>query len=181
MNIHFLASMLADKQKKGFTLVETLVAVVILTFAIAGPLSIASRSLFSSTVAREQIVAIYLAQEAIEGVRSIRDQNGLNGVSWLTDLPAIGTNFTIDLVNINGGTNKPTIAACPGTCSAINYDPATRLYQYGSGSASNFTRTVRIDSVPDKTDEVKVSVTVTWEVGQVSRSFIARDNLFNWQ
>jgi Tfp pilus assembly protein PilV len=167
-------------QKGGYTLLETLIAIFILTLVIVGPMSVASRTLFSATIARQQVIAFYLAQEAIESIRNIRDQNSLSG-SWLTDLPALGQNFTIDVTAINPGTNKPTMTLCAASCPPINYDLATHLYQYQTGTPSDFTRTVRIDSVPDKTDEVAVSVTIDWSVGKIPRSFTARENIFNWQ
>ena len=55
------------KQKiaRGFTLIETLIAVLILTTAIAGPLTIASKGLTATLVAKDQISAFYLAQDAV--------------------------------------------------------------------------------------------------------------------
>ena len=59
--------------KKGFTLIETMVAITVLMTAIVGPMEIASKALFSSYYARDQITAYYLAQEGIEIVRAKRD------------------------------------------------------------------------------------------------------------
>lgn len=63
--------------KKGFTLVETLVAISILLLAIIGPMTIAQRGIQSSYFATEQVTAVFLAQEAIEAVRQLRDEQGL--------------------------------------------------------------------------------------------------------
>jgi type II secretory pathway pseudopilin PulG len=76
-----------EKHQRGslaFTLIETLVAISILTIAITGPLAIIAQALRSSYFARDQITAYYLAQEAIEYIRNQRDMNGLKGV----DAPA---------------------------------------------------------------------------------------------
>ncbi len=165
---------------RGFTLLEALVSIFILTLTIVAPMSIASSTLFNSTVAKEQVTAFYLAQEAIEGVRSMRDGNGLEGRAWLDSLP-LATNFTIDVVNPTSG--KPTISNCPsGICDYIKYDLDDHLYQHVSGDFSNFIRTVRIDSVPSNpSNEVAISVTVSWNIGKISRTFVARENVFNWQ
>lgn len=167
-------------KQSGYTLLETLVAIVILTLCIVAPLSIASRALFSSSVARGEVTAFYLAQEAIEGVRNVRDQNGLASASWLSGFPALGSDFTIDVVNV-GGNGKPTMNVCNGSCPNLQYDSTTHLYEYGSGTDSGFNRTVRISAISGTSDEVAVSVTVVWNVGSVSRSFVARENLTNWQ
>src|SRR3989338_617192 len=79
-----------DSTQRGFSLVETIVAIAILTFAMVAPLSLAQRGLNASIYARDQITAFYLAQEAIEYVRNVRDTNNLEGFSggaaWLSGL-----------------------------------------------------------------------------------------------
>ncbi len=167
--------------RRGFTLLETLVSVFILTLTIVGPMSIASSTLFNATVAREQVTAFYLAQEAIEGVRSVRDGNGLANPQnpWLQDI-TVGTDFTIDVVNPTSG--RPTISTSncsDGDCDPIKYDSTTHLYQHSTGSETNFKRIVRLESISP--NEVSISVTVKWNVGKIERTFTARENIFNWQ
>lgn len=74
--------------KKGFTIVETLVAITILMIAIAGPLVVASKGLFGANVSKDQMIASYLAQESIEVVKNLRDNNISNGVAggWLNGI-----------------------------------------------------------------------------------------------
>lgn len=72
--------------KKGLTLIETLVAIGILSLSIAGPLALSARGLVFAKFARDQITAFYLAQEAVEVVRNIRDENMRNGADWLRGL-----------------------------------------------------------------------------------------------
>lgn len=183
MNLFFTTKQ--GMEKGGFTLIETLVSVFILSLAIVVPMTIASRTLFSSVIARDQVTASYLAQEAIEAVRSVRDQNRLANVTWDTDFPAKGSNFTIDVVNINAVTSKPTMTLCSGACVPINYDSSTHLYQYsaivGTNAATSFIRTVRLDSIPTNANEMAVTVTVSWNVGSNARTFTTRENLLNWQ
>lgn len=63
---------------KAFTLVETLVAISILMLSVTGPLYFATESLKAATYARDQITAFYLAQDAFEQIRKIRDDNYQN-------------------------------------------------------------------------------------------------------
>ncbi|MCX6715954.1 MAG: prepilin-type N-terminal cleavage/methylation domain-containing protein, partial [Candidatus Taylorbacteria bacterium] len=81
MNKHIPKNKYAEK--RGFTIVETLVAITILMIAIAGPLVVASKSLFSSNLSKNQMVASYLAQESMEVVKNIRDNNLYLGQNWL--------------------------------------------------------------------------------------------------
>src|ERR1035437_7381734 len=62
----------------GFTLVETLVAIAILMIAIAGPLTVAEKGLSASIYARDQLMASYLAQDAMESIKNIVDSNELD-------------------------------------------------------------------------------------------------------
>src|SRR5579864_4923963 len=100
---------------KGFTLMETLVAVLLLSIAIAGPLTIASKGIQATTLAKDQDSAFYLAQDAIEYVRWARDTNTLGNTNWLE-----GTINLTPCVSTDGSascqidTLKSTISACNG-------------------------------------------------------------------
>jgi type II secretory pathway pseudopilin PulG len=51
---------------KGFTLVETLVSTMIITLVILGPLTVASNASTYAKITKDNLIATYLAQEAIE-------------------------------------------------------------------------------------------------------------------
>jgi type II secretory pathway pseudopilin PulG len=75
------------KQNKGFTLVETLVGLLIFTLTIMASMSVLGSSISSTNYAKQKIVAEYLAQEGIEYVRNQRDNYILfvsdgSGLSW---------------------------------------------------------------------------------------------------
>lgn len=77
---------------KGFTLVEAMVAISILSLAVTGPMIIAQKGIGAAIYARDQITAFYLAQEAVEYIRNVRDTNRINNISWLTSLtPCLDT------------------------------------------------------------------------------------------
>lgn len=65
--------------KAGQTLIETVVAIFLLTTGIIGGLGLAIFAIGASDVTLNQIIATNLAREGIEVVRNIRDTN------WLTD------------------------------------------------------------------------------------------------
>ena len=72
---------LKNNKEEGFTLIETLIAVIILIVSVVTPLSIASQAIIYSATARDQIIASNLAQEAIDFVRNERDRSALNTVA----------------------------------------------------------------------------------------------------
>ncbi len=179
----------------GFTLVETLVAVTILLTVVIGPMTIASRGLQNAYFAGDQTTAIYLAQEAVESIQRLRDDNALeafdefqsgnttvvNTANWyytnaiLSD--SCRDNFDdggCDIDLVNGGYRDCSVLS---QCRLRVSDSPTggRVYGYGStGSGwedSRFTRIIRVgDPVGGSGSSiggVPVSVTVEWDAGQL--------------
>ena len=72
--------------KKGFSLLETTVALAVLLTSVVGPLTLASFSLRSASVAKNSLIAAGLAQEGLELVRTARSSNILKNADWLTGL-----------------------------------------------------------------------------------------------
>ncbi len=62
---------------KGFTLAETLVAIAILLMVIIGPITAAQNGIRQAYLANEQTAAVFIAQEAIESIRQLRDERAL--------------------------------------------------------------------------------------------------------
>lgn len=165
------------KSQRGFTLVETLVAVAVLLLAIAAPMSLGSQGLTTSRVARDQVIATYLSQEAVEYVRNVRDSNILSGDNWLEGLSdCVSSSCSIDIP-------RNTIAPCSGACPQLTYHNATGLYGYSTGSGwqrTKFLRTVSIEETVANA-EAKLSVVVSWSDGILTRSVRTQEYLMNWQ
>ena len=174
-------------ESRGMTLIETLVAITILSVAIVAPMQLTISSLASANYARDQVVAANLAQEAIESVRSVRDENILAmaltaGSSCADDgLPMhllcnipIDEDFVID-------TRNNEITSCSGTCPKLQTDPAQTLYGYGLGNDTFYLRVVRATYVDVAEDEVRITVTVTRDSGvhQLTPTVIS-ENLYRW-
>ncbi len=155
--------------KKGFTIIETLVAISILAIALTGPLSIISQALRNSFYARDQVTAFYLAQEAIEYLRNQRDNNALKDPpeaadDWLAGVvPKIYSGVRAWHLNESGESRKMnlersssgyTLKMCPsGVCGRLKYwDPENvqGYATYGEGAGPTYSRFTReiIFSIP---------------------------------
>lgn len=165
---------------KGFTLVETLVAISILMVSIVGPMYSVFQAVQTTYIARDQLIATSLAQEGVEYIRNTRDSNYLYNlghpsgmVNWMNGLaPCTGGNTCmVDATN----TQAPT--TCAASCLPLVVS-ATNLYAYGSGTTTRFTRSVNINTV--SANEVVVLVTVSWINARVPYSVVVTEHLYNW-
>lgn len=192
------------KNNKGFTLLETLVAIFIMTIAFTALLSMMSTSMFSARYANNEITATYLAQEAIDYIRNDRDTTAFQGGNWVQFLNHYGSTLSStncfsarDACTIEVAEPDPTIAVIPclsmlRKCSVpllYEEDTATsgRFYTYASSSTAvptNFRRTVNmelgniVNGIPEELD---ITVTIDWFNGSVARSQKLKASLLKWQ
>lgn len=165
---------------EGFTLLETLVAIAVFTAAIVGPVSLVSYSIQKASSARNEAVAYYLAEEAVEYARNIRDSNALKGISWLNGLSACFSGSSgcyMDVIQ-NGIETCPSLASGEAQCPKIKYDKDNGYFNYTTGDDTIFTRKISIDkNVGNRVYEAEITVEVAWP----NRSLVIKDHLFNWK
>ena len=97
---------LNTKSNKGFTLIETLVAILILSIAFNAVITLISNSIFSAQYARNQITAMYLAQEAVDHIRNDRDSHAFEKKDlsdWTNFLDHYGSATNDKCFSRNGG------------------------------------------------------------------------------
>lgn len=176
---------------RGFTLVETLVAITVVVTAMVGPLYAVQQSLNASRTAREQLIASSLAQEGVEYVRGIRDSNYLYVLrtrstthSWL---------FGLD------GTCSSGTGTCPVNCitAACVIDPTQNTVSRSVGplylsttnlytqvavvpTPTKYTRTVLLTPVTGSVTEMTLTVVVTWTTKNQTRNVTITERLHNW-
>jgi prepilin-type N-terminal cleavage/methylation domain-containing protein len=176
------------KQKnKGFTLVETLVAIAILSISILSTFTAVQSALQSSLFARDQINAFYLIQEAMESVRNTRDGNALaniaslssggSGVNWLHGIsesagdPCYFGNVCI----VDSPQKQMTYCGTSfGSCPFIKEDTVSGLFGYNNNwTDTKFKREIQLQQIGP--DEIIVSVRVSWS----GKTIQIQETLFN--
>ncbi len=168
--------------KKGFTVVETLVAIGILVAVITGAMSAVQTGLSSYAFAKNQIIAFYLAQESFEQIRNIRDENSLRSRNWLTNIAASNTDpcYLANPCYVDTLLPNPVPVSCGGTCPLVKQNPINGFYGYTAGWTDTiFRRKIVITRI--NSHEVRVTVTVDWSKGVISRKFSASELLLDWQ
>lgn len=187
MNKNFLQS--------GFTLIETLVAILILTMSISAMLNLAASSFFSVRYSRNDIVGNNLVQEAIEYIRNSRDtayQNLPSGPNdWEQDLISKGC-FDQD----NGCSIDPykkIISVCSTECQNLSFfdrgiGNGVSFYGYSDGlrypispsSSPVPTTYIRTVKMTKTTNGYIVNVFLKWKNGLNEKSISQSITLTDW-
>lgn len=191
-------------RKNAFTLLETMIAVTIITLAVAGPLYTASRAVVASQIAKDQLTASYLAQEGIEYVRRMRDDEflkayqaggaNISSAAWTafisgSDAGSItqcrASTCTLDPTRTMGTGSGLALQTCSGSSCTPLYLLPSGLYSEQnniSGSVQTpYTRTIQaIDLSPYTYDEGIVSK-VTWVYHGTTYTVRVIDHVTQWQ
>ena len=171
--------------ERGFTLLEVMVAIFVITVGIAGVMTILQRTMFLTSISSSRLTAAYLAQEGIEIVRNVRDTNWLEAGSTANDWDE----------GLNIGSN------CPAGCIVDynhSYDPGDLLdpylpvftgqflrvdsngfYSY-NGPIETQTKFQRKITTAPAADFLNVKVDIFWSEKGKSYTFSAQENLYNW-
>jgi len=166
-------------KKSGFTAIEAIIAIFVLTVAVIGAYSSFSRIAISTSVLSSRLIASYLAKEGIEIVRNIRDTNWLERIND----PAIIWNDGLT----DGDPQPDDYQADYDDTTLFPYNPDDFLmiealpsgfYGYNRGTQTKFQRKITIDD--STADVLKVTVNVDWQEKGESYNFSAEEYLYNW-
>lgn len=168
------------QMKRGFTLVETLVAISIFSISILGLMSVLASGISGANFAKQKMLASYLAQEGIEYLRNKRDNSMLFG-NWsdfenAADDCEIGTEC-----GFNPEDNSAPLFQCAGNNDCKLYINDVGGYNTDPlGDFSGFTRKVWSDSAGLGSGEIKIFSEVSWNVGGTAHRITFSENLFDW-
>lgn len=184
--------------KKGFTLVETLIAISILMIAIASPINLAQKALSSAVLSRDQMTASFLAQDGLEAIKNLRDQVAVrsNSTDWLGPFR---DNCVCNNVDKQCSFNRPdryycnidsTLEDLSGSIIGSNNAGSNPLrietagnsftkYDLGAGSASKFARLINIMQTSDPNEAV-VQVRVCWPYPSCTQKVDIKDFIYNY-
>ena len=155
--------------QKGFTLVEVMVALTILSMAGVSLYYVLSVNLTRAFFARNQLIASNLCQEGLEITRNVRDYD------WFAENP-FGTSIYQGTYIVSWDSDVLT---------SVNLEDvpflkknASGFFDYVSSQDSMFKRVVTITDVSGY--EKKVLSEVTWRDRNRDYTVSAELHLFNW-
>lgn len=164
-------------KKAGFTLIESIVAIGIFTVGISVAINLINSVLINAgTRTRDKIIAGYLAQEGIEVMRNIRDNNWASGADWLNGI----TTCTVPGCSQSNGciawnsTDINFTSNCPSNLAYSTLGPVSAYEQ--TFGASQFSRVVGVNMI--SSSEIEIFATSTCGI---NCSVTLSEHMYNWK
>jgi hypothetical protein len=191
----------ADRRMKvGFILIETIVSMSVILLALPGVLTIATKGVTLGTYARNQMIAIYLAEEGIEYVQAKRDNNLLriakgDNIKWNDGFVGGGTGCKNKACLIKPESNiDNVIAKCSGSCKLdtvppssdyrLYVNPTTGFYSHDATSLGQqltpFYRGVFVEGNSGSDEHTVTSVVVWQAAGGIQKTISIKGYVTNW-
>ncbi len=149
--------------KKGFSIAEVIISLFVITVGLITVLGLIASSIRESAASRNRIIGAQLAQEGVELLRNVRDNN------LLTEGETYKTGLDTDMSGrINYSTDTAAVGPGPFLISGgyylLSYNSSTMKYVHnGLLPATPFYREMTIDyDNPVGTGDIKVSGKVWW-------------------
>jgi len=160
--------------KKGFTILEIMITVLIVSLGLTAAVGLVINVFAYSSFNSSKLIAAYLAQEGIEIIRNIRENNWLAGNNWRDNLA--NGDWEADY-------HDASLISCPSPCDYNNLRflkiDSNGFYNYNSGSATNFKRKITIGDI--NANSFSVTVEVFWQEREKKHNLNAQEILYNWK
>lgn len=175
------------KMNKGFTIIELIVAIFLITTGIVGISFLVTHTISSIPYLKNKLIALYLAQEGIEIIRNIRDTNWIEGDPWDADLACCGTlpcdceaDYTTHSLTDTYDGDFLYI-----DIDDIDGDGVTNVYKYIDTPGPNdiqtkFKRKITIGGGPIE-ESMNIKAEVFWEEKGKQYKVEVQENLYNWK
>ena len=162
---------LQSRARHGFTIVEIITVLFVVSVGLIGVLSLIIKNIQSQTFNKQNLIAYQLAQEGIELTREVRDTNWKIGNSYNDGL-ADGY-YSLDYQSL-----------VPTSISADNPPP---LYLNGgyyshipNATSTGFKRSIRIETL-DPPTAMRVTCTVAWAIRDIPYAYNLETILYDWR
>jgi type II secretory pathway pseudopilin PulG len=170
-----------SKQQAGFTILEALIAIAILSFGILSLAAVYAQGIQVANMTQLDYIAEKKAEEAVETIFAARDSKIL---AWTNIRNVTGAGGANDGVFLVGA--QPLLAAGPdglyGTADDDAANPTVVIVGPGPDkilgtaddvtmSLKNMTRTIVIADVPSEPGLRQITITMNYTAGRMTRNY----------
>jgi prepilin-type N-terminal cleavage/methylation domain-containing protein len=181
------------KKISGFTLIESLMVMLILATSMTAALYLLSTVVFSTQQNIKRTKAVYMAQECVELARNLRDTAWANFRDWDCAFDPPGSEYVL-----SADYTDLTVDGCSSMKAATNIKPFTttntEIWQENTLSRSRFTHfPTETDAIStgysgvlrhidnSDPDNLELECEVSWEYNGRPQSVTASQTLTNWR
>lgn len=163
------------EKTKGFTLLEMLISLVVISVGVLGVFSAISRYSQNTQLEKENLIASYLCQEGIEIVKNRRDTNWIKGDAWNAGLTNCASGCEADYL----ADPDIDLPAWTDPGKFLYIEGATRSYKYLTNPTGVDTKTqyLRRINIAAGTDELDIVVNVYW----AGKTMTVEEKIYNWR
>ncbi|MFZ2975679.1 MAG: hypothetical protein WA055_03605 [Candidatus Moraniibacteriota bacterium] len=148
-----------NKNYSGFSFIEVILAVFLISTGMIAVMSLMSSSLRDSMDSRDQIVGVLLSQEGIELVRNLRDNN------WANDRDTFDTDIIYSGFPLSSADNcrihSGSIISCGGSY-VLSFGSSDNDYNHSSGTPTKFQRRIQVDYYGADKNSAEITSIVIW-------------------
>ncbi|MFA7088175.1 MAG: type II secretion system protein [Patescibacteria group bacterium] len=157
----------------GFTLIEIIVVLSVISMGLVGILSLIIRNIDSQSYNKDNLIAYQLSQEGIELIRHVRDSNWRTGDNFNDGLAA-GHYYMDYLDDLPHATSS--------VVGAVLYRDSNGLYVHGAtvgSTATAFSRGILIDEIDE--NSFRVLSRVSWNSRDRDYNYDLETVLYDWR
>jgi prepilin-type N-terminal cleavage/methylation domain-containing protein len=162
------------KTKKGFTLVEILTVLFIVSLGLVGILSLIVQNIQSQSYNKNNLIAYQLAQEGIELIREVRDSNWKAEASFDTDLAS--GQYYMDYLD-----SVPHDASSNPTLLTILKQNDQGFYFHNSLSTATSSGFSRLITIQGTSDYLQIISQVSWIDHSRNYTYDLETMLYDWK
>jgi len=176
-----MSSKVQRKSEAGFTLMETMIAVLILAVGVLALGAILGDGLAYMGMAQDEYIAEQKAAETIESIYTARD---VSQTSWVNINNASSGGIFIDgptqlcdpgpdgiVGTADDDCTKPDVIWSPGPDGLLGTADDVKI------PLSSFTRTILINAIPSRPDMREITITIAYQAAKFKRSYVLVTNI----
>lgn len=169
-------------KNKGFTLVEAIVAMGVISVGLVGSLVLISKSSSQVSILKDRVIAAHLAEEGIEVVHNIRDTNWIKGLGWLTNIP----DTVVGIVDYDSGSIDVSDNSEGRKCLDWDGDTYKHAVSPSYSCTTTFKRHIEIATKTEtiagnNINYIEIKSIVSWKEKSLDKSLTVIDHLYDWK